>query len=229
MRARQPTAPGNASRRKGRWPGSRSGLERVAMRVSSGGVIQVRRAQDVIWGVYDGAFESCRINADCNIGFAAGLAVAFWRHHTCCDDVLALEAATIGAHEGCGRRVALIQVVSATAIVPDEPARAALAAFLRRSGRIVARSAIVHEAQGFRAAMIRSIVTGIAALSNPGFPHRVYGCVPDATDWLCQPGDPLAAPRAREVVERVRLAHSAEPPARGRRNAPVRGELHLER
>jgi hypothetical protein len=184
---------------------------------------------DVQRGVGDSGLILCRANADCSIGFDRGVAVAFWRYHTYAEDVLALEAAVLRAHQACGHRIGLIQIVSATAIVPDQHARAALAGFLRRSNRIVARSALVHEAQGFRAAMIRSIVTGITALSNPGFPHRVYGSLPDALDELCRPGSDLAASDVRDLVAKLRVASPTEPPAGARRNERREGEQRAER
>jgi hypothetical protein len=125
-----------------------------------------------------------RMSSDHVVGFTAGLAIAFWRFHTNADDVPGLAEAARRAQAACGKRVALIQVVPATAITPDGPARAALANMLRQLDGVVSSSAIVHEAEGFRAAMIRSIVTGLATLSQPAFPHRVFAKVGEAATWM---------------------------------------------
>lgn len=148
----------------------------------------------------------CRTNSDCVFGFARGVAVAFWRFHTNAQDVLELEATASQARKASGQPVALIQVVPASAITPDAEARAALARMLRNLYGSVSHSAIVHEAEGFRAAMIRSIVTGVAALSNPGFPHRVFGRLPEAVAWISQENPRLGARKLTMTVARVRAA-----------------------
>jgi len=128
----------------------------------------------------------CRSNADCVIGAADGVAVALWVHQTRPEDVAALAEAAGRARRGPHRWVKLIQIVPDTAITPDAHARTALARMLRGLLGVVSHSVIVHEADGFRAAMVRSIVTGVAALSNPGFPHRVFARLPDAIEWMCE-------------------------------------------
>jgi hypothetical protein len=141
----------------------------------------------------------CRANTDCVIGHANGLAVAVWRYHTSAEDVPELTHAARRAHAASGRPIGLLQVVLGTAITPDGPARAALARMLRELNGSVSSSAIVHDADGFRAAMIRSIVTGVTRLSNPGYPHRVFAKVADAAAWMSQND-------ARFQAERVELA-----------------------
>lgn len=171
-----------------------------------------------------------RSNADCIIGAAEGVAVAVWVQHTLVEDVAALGDAARRAVRGPRQPVKLVQIVSATAITPDGAARAALARMLRGLQGTVSHSAIVHEAEGFRAAMVRSIVTGIAALSNPGFPHRVFARLLEATAWMCDDGAALG-PRTFEaqhieaVVERLR---SGPRSARGK-GVSARAGIGLER
>lgn len=169
-------------------------------------------------------------NADCVIGAAEGVAVAVWMLHTHARDVPALAEAAHVAQRGAPGRVKLIQMVPETAITPDGQARAALSRLLRGLLGVVSHSAILHEAEGFRAAMVRSIVTGIASLSNPGFPHRVFARLPEAAAWMCHDGArprPLDGPaldaaHLESVVQRVRASGSggASPLRLARERAP---------
>jgi len=146
----------------------------------------------------------CRSNSDYVVGFGRGFAVAYWRYHTNAEYVPELEAAALRAHKAFGGSIGLIQVVPASAITPDSRARGALVQMLRSLNGFVSHSAIVHEAEGFRAAMIRSIVTGVAALSNPGFPHRVFAEVPEAANWMSQGNERWSAVQIVSTVDRIR-------------------------
>jgi hypothetical protein len=163
-----------------------------------------------------GSVTIARSNADCIIGFAEGVAVAVWLHHTNIEDVAELGRTVRRAHHGSRDSVRVVQVVTQTATTPDARVRAALASLLRGAKGIVSHSVILYEGEGFRAAVVRSIVTSIASLLNPGFPHRVFGRLPDAAAWMSG-GD--ASPNARqieEVVQRVRAAIvGSDGPTRG--------------
>lgn len=67
-----------------------------------------------------------------------------------------------------------MQVVEESAIVPDAPARNALADLLRDAAGSVTLSSVTHEGGGFRASLIRGIVTGLLLVSKPTFPHMVF-------------------------------------------------------
>lgn len=158
------------------------------------------------------------VSSDYAVGYADGLAVAFWRYHTNAEDVPELAAAARRAHAASGRSIGLIQIVSATAITPDGPARTALARMLRELSGLVARSAIVHEADGFRAAMIRSIVTGLTTLSNPGYPHRVFARLTDAAAWMSEGDNHLPATQIELGVRQVRAEDGHRDAARATRS-----------
>ncbi|MEO8180754.1 MAG: hypothetical protein ABI895_18120 [Deltaproteobacteria bacterium] len=154
----------------------------------------------------------CRSNSDYVVGFTNGLAIAFWRHETLAEYVGELQATAVRARKACGQPIALIQVVPPGSITPDGRARAALVQMLRELKNVVSYSAIVHEAEGFRAAMIRSIVTGVAALSNPGFPHRVFAKLPEAAGWIGENHALLSPELISSAVAKVRAAIA---PAKG--------------
>jgi hypothetical protein len=151
-----------------------------------------------------------RKSSDCVIGFTDSLAVAFWRLHTKPQDILELQRVAGQAYEASGKPIALVQVVPVSAIAPDGQARAALARLLGQLNGRVSRSAIVHEGEGFRAAMIRSIVTGVVALSNPGFPHRVFSTLAESVTWMAQADPRFDASKITSAVTKVRATTAIE-------------------
>jgi hypothetical protein len=148
----------------------------------------------------------CRSNADCVIGASSGVVVVFWRHHTHVEDVDELARAVRSAQRGSEEPVRLVQVVPQSATTPDGRVRAALARMLRGLTGVVSHSVVLYEGEGFRAAMIRSIATSVLSLSSPGFPHRVFGQLPEAAAWMSGGDTALSARHIEEVVERVRTA-----------------------
>jgi hypothetical protein len=148
----------------------------------------------------------CRSNADCVIAAAEGVAVAFWLCHTTVEDVEELARAARRAQQGSTERVRLVQIVPQTAVPPDARARAALVRMLRGLQGIVSHSVIVFEGEGFRAAMVRSIVASIASLSNPGFPHRVFAQLPEAAAWMNEGSAELGAEKVEAIVQHIRTA-----------------------
>ena len=75
----------------------------------------------------------------------------------------------------CG--VYLLTVVEEDAPMPPYEAREVVAVFLRNGAGRIRMSAVVHEGAGFRAAAVRSVVTGIAMLSKVPFPHHIFATV----------------------------------------------------
>lgn len=78
----------------------------------------------------------------------------------------------------------LLTVVEEDAPMPSYEAREAVAVFLRNGAGRIRMSAVVHEGAGFRAAAVRSVVTGIAMLSKVPFPHHIFATVEQAAKWL---------------------------------------------
>jgi hypothetical protein len=83
---------------------------------------------------------------------------------------------------------------------------------LLRSGRDSIKAApVVFEGDGFRAATVRAIVSGIAAFSRVGVPHRVYPSVSGAADDLAKVLAPQQASRfAKDLLhaaQEVRRVH----------------------
>ena len=106
-----------------------------------------------------------------------------WRHETTPKGVQAL-------HDECGkfatkhpRGIGLLTIVSAGAPMPTSPVRQAVADFLAQGGAYIKCSAVLMEGTGFRAAAVRSVVTGLTMLAKQAYPHRVCS-VHDAVSLL---------------------------------------------
>lgn len=63
-------------------------------------------------------------------------------------------------------------------------ARQAVAQILRDYGGDIRAAAIVYEADGFKATIVRSAITAINLASRSRFPNRVFSNTRQALDWL---------------------------------------------
>lgn len=70
-------------------------------------------------------------------------------------------------------------------------ARNAMSKALTDHDRWLRAAAIAYEADGFKATIVRSVVTAINLISAPRFPNRVFRSNREAVRWL---GDKLAFP-----------------------------------
>jgi hypothetical protein len=79
--------------------------------------------------------------------------------------------------------VGMLTVVTANAPMPPAESRERLARFMRE-GTYIKASAVAFEGTGFRAAAIRSVVTGLTMLARQPFPHKIFATLEDASGWL---------------------------------------------
>lgn len=80
--------------------------------------------------------------------------------------------------------VGLLTVVEANAPVPGADVRKALAAVLADFSRSIKVSAVVFEGQGFSAAAVRSVVTGLTLIARQAYPHKVFASLAEAGAWM---------------------------------------------
>ncbi|MET0342586.1 MAG: hypothetical protein ABW252_16390 [Polyangiales bacterium] len=107
-----------------------------------------------------------------------------WKHET---TVAGMESYTSVYRELSLRfpsGVYLLTVVEQNAPMPSPEAREAVAVFMRQGAGRIRMSAVVHEGAGFRAAAVRSVVTGFAMLAKVPYPHRVFATVEQAAKWI---------------------------------------------
>ncbi|MGH7437938.1 MAG: hypothetical protein ACRENE_19840 [Polyangiaceae bacterium] len=105
--------------------------------------------------------------------------------------------------------VLLLTVVEEQAPMPDSEARAGLGRLLKNGAGRTRRSAVVYEGAGFRAATVRSVVTGITALSKPPFPHKIFATVEQAAGFLVEGELTTTRSQITTVVTDVRDRHRA--------------------
>lgn len=160
-------------------------------------------------GVAPGVQELTLFEHDDQHGVGAwrNLLIVVWRKDTraaAVDGVSAVLTELTRRH----RDVALLQVIEEGATAPDADARRALSAMLRQHGGAIRCSAIVYEGDGFRAATLRAVVTGIALLSRPAYPHVVFASTIAAINWTARhfsQDGPVYAEQVRNAVDELRV------------------------
>lgn len=96
-----------------------------------------------------------------------------WLQETAEDDVRRVSEACAEFAKQHPRGIGLLTIVEGAAPLPQAPARRALARFLAEASAFIRCSAVVLEGSGFRAAAVRSVVTGLSLVARQRFPHRV--------------------------------------------------------
>jgi hypothetical protein len=79
--------------------------------------------------------------------------------------------------------IGLLTIVSEKAPMPASPVRKEVADFLTQGSAYIKCSVVLMEGTGFRAAAVRSVVTGLTLLAKQTYPHRVCS-LPDAVMLL---------------------------------------------
>ncbi|WP_437523650.1 hypothetical protein WME79_34500 [Sorangium sp. So ce726] len=141
-------------------------------------------------------YQLVEASADVAVGYWSSLATAVWMRTTHPHHAASLKSAIVAAQsKSPSRKVWLLQIVTPEAIVPDTRSRSALAGMLCSVDGIVSHSAVIHIGSGFRASVVRSIVTGLNALGRQQFPHCVFASLEEGVAWLATHGlpDPAAA------------------------------------
>jgi hypothetical protein len=162
-------------------------------------------ARGIAPGVQELAVHGC--DAEHGVGVWRNLLIAVWRKETRAGAVDGVSA-VLGELAQNHRDVALLQVIEEGALAPDPDARRAISNMLKQHGSVIRCSAVVYEGDGFRAATLRGVVTGIALLSRPLYPHVVFASAISAINWTArhfsQEG-PAWAEQVRNAVDELRV------------------------
>jgi hypothetical protein len=157
------------------------------------------------------------------VGVWRNVLMVVWRGDTraaAVDRVSALLAELTRSH----RDVSLLQVIEEGATAPDSDARRALSSMLKQHSGAIRCSAVVYEGDGFRAATLRAVVTGISLLGRPACPHVVFASTMAAINWTARHfshDGPVWAEQVRNAVAELRvLLDRRHPDARA--SGPVR-------
>lgn len=133
-------------------------------------------------------------------GHSGRVVVALWRGRTTAD---AVEKGWKLVNSRANSAL-LLTIIEARAALPDRDALAQLARFLAVAQARVSRSAAVIEAEGFRGATIRALISGLALLAKPAFPHRVFADVASAAEFLAgKPDSPQGAVDVAQILHTV--------------------------
>jgi hypothetical protein len=135
------------------------------------------------------------------IGACRGVLVVVWTGHTTHDGVVASRRSILALGREHPEGVGLITIVEHNAPMPPGEVRDEVAKFLKESSDIIKASAVVFEGEGFRAAAVRSVVTGVSMLAKQAFPHRVFAHVDEAASWM---GPKLpGAPKGEDLLKDI--------------------------
>lgn len=131
------------------------------------------------------------------------MCLAIWRKKPTRDlfEVQRFElSSTVASNPG---NVAFLCVVEPKADAPDQEVRDASSAMITSHGKKLAACACVIEGDGFRAAITRTVLSGIALVTRSPSPTRFFEGVPDASHWL---NERLRLGEASAIAEQVELA-----------------------
>jgi len=104
--------------------------------------------------------------------------------------------------------VLLLTIVDTAAPLPALEVRVEIAGALHRLNGKLARSAVVFEGEGFRAASVRAVVAGVSLFARAAYPHRIFGRVGDAARFLAGGADGSPAPH--ELIRAVSQARARQ-------------------
>ena len=129
-------------------------------------------------------FDVTSAHAGLVVGTIGPVCLAIWR--TKPTEAL-FEAQRLGLAAAVGHspgNVAFLCVVESTADPPDQKVRDASAAMISGHGKSLAAVACVIEGSGFRAAVTRTVLSGIALVARNAAPTRYFENVRTASTWL---------------------------------------------
>jgi hypothetical protein len=112
-----------------------------------------------------------------------GFVIIIWRRETTAQGVADLRQA-LQRLGPTSTGVGLLTIIEPNAPPPTSEVRDGLAAVLGEFGKLIKFSAVAFEGSGFRAAMVRGVVTGLTMLARMPYPHKVFAGVNEATQWL---------------------------------------------
>jgi hypothetical protein len=113
------------------------------------------------------------------------------------------------AHSVPNQRVACLTIIEEKVELPNAESRTAVANIFRFNLEHIVCSANVMEGEGFRAAAVRGVVTGITLVARQPFPNHVFSSVTQAARWIAQAfakeGDHVTASRlsASDLINAV--------------------------
>jgi hypothetical protein len=109
--------------------------------------------------------------------------VHIWRMHATVDAVRGSAAYLQRFSADTPGGVGMVTIIAERAPPPSSEVSREVATVLR-SAVAVRASVVAFEGSSFRASIVRSVITGLAILSRPPYPHFVTGSMSEASTWL---------------------------------------------
>ena len=151
-----------------------------------------------------------RSTPDFGAGVSGCLVAVAWKRITDATDISFAHTLLRNVYASRSRPLVFLQFVAPTAKPPASREREAVATLLAESAGMLSHSATVYIGQGFRAAMVRSIVTGINALARHTYPIRIFTTLPEAATWIEQNRSDLPIKITTGLVEEIMRADVTE-------------------
>lgn len=123
------------------------------------------------------------VDSDHIVAVRNHLVISIWRGETTGPAVRELNTIIQDAAKRAIRGVGLVQVVEASASLPDGAGRHELGVMLSASRNCVKSSAVIYEGDGLKAAAVRCTVTTLTLVAKPPFPHKIFGDLQEAAIW----------------------------------------------
>jgi hypothetical protein len=122
---------------------------------------------------------------DVALGACSDMFFVLWRDRTTLDGIAKLYEYFDSFSDSRAKDIALITIVTNSAAKgPPSEVRRKLAGWLGHASERLLISAIVFEGNGFLAALVRGIATGLSIVAQPNCPHRVVPSVWHAGEWF---------------------------------------------
>lgn len=148
-------------------------LPRLVRAVTCGTFAHLRRKQDVSMPPLTESWRTVAISPDYALATWQQIFAVIWRHETTMEGAAHLRAACTAFAKDNPSGIGLLTIVEAGAPLPGGPARKEIASFLADASSFIKCSAVIFEGSGFRAASVRSVVTGLTLVARQAYPHKV--------------------------------------------------------
>ncbi|MBL8684795.1 MAG: hypothetical protein JNK05_36805 [Myxococcales bacterium] len=146
---------------------------------------------------------------EARVFFAEDVLVLWWRQAPTLPAVQRISETIerVTRHRSSNTR--MLVVTSATMKAPDSEAREAMMASNRRTASKMAAVALAIEGEGFGAAAVRAVISGMYLVLKPPHPLKTHSDIATAARWLLeQTSDAPASISASELVSAVAQARS---------------------
>jgi len=134
------------------------------------------------------------------------LLICVWRGRPPLECVKVFEGALLYVSKGAPG-VRMLHISEASAEIPEQNARSALASVIKERGPLIRATAFALLAKGARGAAVRAAITGLYLLSRSPAPIKVFDSVKPAAFWL--EGENPGAAREADIIKVAEALRSA--------------------